>query len=76
MKIQPIAILFIIAFLAANYSSLAAGAGPPPPGGGTGPTCWPPPCVPIDGGITFLLLAGAAYGSKKVYDLKKNKVNP
>ncbi len=69
MKIQPIAILFILAFLAANYS-------PPPPGGGMGPNCWPPPCVPIDGGITFLLVAGAAYGTKKVYDLKKNKVNP
>ncbi len=76
MKIQPIAILFIIAFLAANYSSLAAGMGPPPPGGGMGPNCWPPPCVPIDGGITFLLVAGAAYGAKKVYDLRKTKVNP
>lgn len=38
---------------------------PPPP---TGPPCWPPPCMPIDGGISFLLIAGAAYGGKKVYE--------
>lgn len=72
---KPVSLLFIIAFLALNYYSFAGGA-PPPPGGGTTPSCWPPPCVPIDGGLTFLLVAGAAYGSKKVYDLKKNKVNP
>ncbi len=35
------------------------------------PGCWPPPCVPIDGGIVFLIAAGAAYGSKKIYDYKK-----
>lgn len=37
--------------------------------------CWPPPCVPIDGGISFLLIAGAAYGGKKIYDAKKNKIS-
>lgn len=51
----------------------AFAAGPPgPPGGGGGPPCWPPPCVPIDGGISFLLLAGVAYGGKKVYDMSKD----
>lgn len=52
----------------------AQGGPPPPPGGGPGggtPPCWPPPCVPIDGGITFLLAAGAIYGSKKIYDINK-----
>ncbi len=37
---------------------------PPPPGGSPG--CWPPPCVPVDGGVTFLIVAGAAYGVKKI----------
>ncbi len=49
--------------------------GPPgPPGGGGIPPCWPPPCVPIDGGISLLVAAGLALGGKKAYDLhKKNK---
>ncbi len=45
-------------------------AQPPDPGGGgdNKPGCFPPPCVPIDGGLSWLLLAGAVYGGKKVYD--------
>lgn len=41
--------------------------GPPPPP--------PPPTsnIPIDGGISLLIAAGAAYGAKKVYDKRKNK---
>jgi hypothetical protein len=41
------------------------------PGGGG-----PPPIatsVPIDGGITWLLVAGAAYGAKKIYDYNKKQ---
>ena len=34
--------------------------GPPPP-----PT---PPGLPIDGGLLFLLIAGVAYGVKKIKD--------
>jgi len=46
----------------------------PPPGPPTGgPGCWSPPCVPIDGGITLLIAAGAIYGGKKLYS--KNKKN-
>jgi hypothetical protein len=37
------------------------------------PGCWPPPCIPVDGGIVFLIAAGAAYGTKKIYDFKKEK---
>lgn len=29
--------------------------------------------APIDGGLSFLLIAGAAYGTKKVYKAFKNK---
>lgn len=64
-------LLFIVALSIVNN---AFAAGPPgPPGGGGGPPCWPPPCVPIDGGISFLLIAGFAYGGKKVYDISKDK---
>jgi len=61
-------LLFFVIIGLASYS-----APPPPPG--TGPGCWPPPCVPIDGGITLLMAAGAAYGAKKIYDSKK-KADP
>lgn len=49
--------------------------GGPPPGGqvptGTGPPCWDPNCVPIDGGVGFLIAAGAVLGVKKIRDYKK-----
>jgi hypothetical protein len=31
------------------------------------------PDVPIDGGISFLIAAGAAYGAKKIRDGRKKK---
>jgi hypothetical protein len=33
----------------------------------------PPSTVPIDGGVGFLLAAGAAYGAKKINDYRKAK---
>jgi peptidoglycan/LPS O-acetylase OafA/YrhL len=37
--------------------------GPPPPP--------PPQSVPVDGGLSLLVAAGAALGAKKLYDKKK-----
>jgi hypothetical protein len=31
------------------------------------------PDVPLDGGLSLLLVAGAAYGGKKVHDYRKRK---
>ncbi len=53
-------LLFFALFLVENVS-----AQPGDPGGD--------PDVPIDGGIGFLLAAGALYGAKRIYDIKKNK---
>jgi hypothetical protein len=49
-------------------------AQPQGPGGGGGPSgCWPPGlCVPIDGGISFLIAAGLGLGAKKILDARKN----
>ncbi len=45
---------------------------PPPPGGGGTQPCWPPSaCIPIDGGLGFLMAAAVALGAKKIYDKKK-----
>ncbi|MCE3260866.1 MAG: hypothetical protein K0S12_2507 [Bacteroidetes bacterium] len=57
-------------FLSVGFNYLMA-APPPPPSGTVGPPCWPPPCVPIDGGVSILIAAGAAYGVKKIYDARK-----
>jgi hypothetical protein len=73
--IKPIALLFII-LVTFNIDLLAGGPPGPPGGGGGGPPggCWPPStCIPIDGGLSFLLLAGAAYGGKKIYDTAKKE---
>lgn len=53
--------------------SLASELNAQPPGGGPpgGGGCIPPPCIPIDGGLGFLLAAGAIYGGKKLLDYKK-----
>lgn len=64
--------LFLIAFLflfMAFSSSEAQPGGGPGGGGGGGPE----DPVPIDGGITLLIGAGAALGAKKTYDLRKKK---
>ena len=61
--------LLTVSFLIAFNAIMVA----PPPAPG-GPGCWPPPCVPIDGGISILVIAGAVYGGKKLYfDNKKRK---
>ncbi len=38
--------------------------GPPSPG------CWPPPCVPIDGGISFFTFIAALIGFKSLKSKK------
>jgi hypothetical protein len=59
----------ILTIVAALGAQVVFSAPPPPPTGG--PTCWPPPCIPIDGGILFLMIAGALYGLKKIYDSRR-----
>jgi hypothetical protein len=63
--------IIVIALFLSFFLSFEAFSQLPPDGEEETPGCWPPPCVPIDGGIVFLIAAGAAYGSKKIYDFKK-----
>ncbi len=66
-----IATFSFVAIMALGTDVLAS-----PPGGGGGPGgqggCIPPPCVPIDGGISLLVAAGVALGGKKIFDSVKN----
>jgi len=70
-------LLLFAALVMITLISYAQPAGGGPPGGpaGGGPPCWPPPCVPVDGGISFLLALGAAFGAKKAYQhLNEEKI--
>lgn len=60
--------LFCIFFFKFDF---AFSQGPPPAA-----DCPTPPCapVPLDGGVSFLIAAGAAYGVRKIYGLRKNKI--
>lgn len=64
-------LITIIFLMVGLFGSYAAGPPKKPPGGSGGPGCWPPPCVPIDGGISLLIAAGAIYGGKKLYNKQK-----
>lgn len=55
--------------LAVTCAPMVAAVAQPSLGGD--PPCWPPPCIPIDGGLSFLMMAGAVLGGKKAYDLRK-----
>ncbi len=72
MSFLFIVALFIGLFLLPD-AVLAQPGGGGDPGGGDDPGCWPPPCVPIDGGVGWLIAAGALYGGRKAYTSKKER---
>lgn len=49
-------------FLILFFHSQPGGGGLP--GGGGAPPCWPPPCIPIDGGISFFTFLSVLFGYK------------
>lgn len=61
--------IFTILFL--FVVNIIFSAPPPPPAGSPG--CWPPPCIPVDNGVIFLIIAGVIFGVKKIYDLRKKQ---
>ena len=75
-KVHYIFLLAFVGLMLLPTSELIAACIPPqipccPVPGTCGPTC--PPCtpVPLDGGLSALLVAGIAYGAKKVYGKSK-----
>lgn len=71
LKYHVLKFTLALVFTACNIMLFAQPPGGPPPGGGgatgTLPPCWEPECVPVDGGIAFLIAAGAAFGIRKLY---------
>lgn len=58
-------VLFLTAVTLLTYA-------PPAPPAGNAPPCWPPPCIPLDGGISVLLAVGALFGVRKGIQMAKN----
>lgn len=73
-------IVAIAAFVVFSIPEVAAQVPGEPPGGGGpgGPGAGDPPPVgggaPIGGGVGILLALGAAYGARKVYQFKQQKL--
>ena len=76
LKITTTKVLLALFFIAVDLITFAQPpAGPPPTGSGStgsNPPCWDPECIPVDGGVGFLIAAGAALGVKKIYN-NRNK---
>ena len=58
-------VLALVTFAFASGGWAQPIGGPPP--------CWPPPCIPIDGGLSALIAAGAVLGGKKALELRKSR---
>jgi len=73
MKKKIVNLLIALLFIVAPLISFASAPPPPPPGGpGTGET----PIggtAPVGSGVGILLALGIAYGTKKVYDIRKKE---
>jgi hypothetical protein len=63
-----------VLFFMALTTALPAQNPPPPPGvhGETGNQTPPGGGVPVGSGLVILLALGAAYGGKKVYEMRKS----
>jgi hypothetical protein len=59
-------------FLIGITLTINAQTGPPTQGVGPG-GCFPPPCIPVDGGISLLIAAGIGLAGKKAYDYNKEQ---
>jgi len=64
--------LYLLIFIF-GVATVSLALPPPPPPPTDEPGCWPPPCIPIDGGISLLIAAGAIYGGRKLYSKQKEK---
>ena len=65
-----VALLLCAIFI--TKTTKAADPAPPPPAG-HGATGNQAPGAPIDGGLGILLAMGAAYGGRKIYQIRKKK---
>ncbi|MEX1000596.1 MAG: hypothetical protein WDZ35_00625 [Crocinitomicaceae bacterium] len=67
--------LWMCLFLApALYGQPPAGSPPTsPPAGVVGEPCWNEECIPVDGGIIFLLVGSVLLGVRFIYAARRKK---
>lgn len=70
MKNAIYRVITLSVFLIGIALMLDAQTGPPIQGPGPG-GCFPPPCIPVDGGLSLLIAAGIGIAGKKAYDHHK-----
>ncbi|MCF8349173.1 MAG: hypothetical protein K9G61_10210 [Bacteroidales bacterium] len=66
--------LLLITVLIAGSQQLISQPPPPPPSGHGDDGNQNAGNAPIDGGLGILLVLGAAYGGKRLYDLRKEQL--
>ena len=47
---------------------------PPPPPPPDGPPCWPPPCVPVNGGVIYAIGAAVLFGAYALYKSFRSRI--
>ncbi|MEA2041381.1 MAG: hypothetical protein U9N85_02355 [Bacteroidota bacterium] len=62
MRRKILSALFVFLFMALPALIYTAAAQPPPP---------PPEPIPLDGGLSALIVAGLAYGARRLYKQQK-----
>ncbi len=72
-KLHKIILIMLVSMFVTSVDIMAQDAPPPPPAGGHGQS-GNRAGAPIGGGLFILLGLGAAYGGKKLYDLRKEKL--
>ena len=73
-QIHKILLIVLISITITSIDISAQGPPPPPDGGHGQSGNQPGGNAPITGGLFILLGLGAAYGGRKLYDLKKEKL--
>ncbi len=74
MKEPHKVLVIMLVILTATSTNLFAQAAPPPPPAHDETGNQPGSNAPITGGLFILLGLGAAYGGKKIYDLRKKNL--
>lgn len=64
-NLTRLALTIALAIAPFAFGAFAQSGGGPPP-------CWPPPCIPIDGGVGLLIAAGALLGGRKAMELRRS----
>lgn len=66
-------IVLLTGLLSVPFATQIGNAQPPPPPPPGGPPCWPPPCIPVDGGIVAAFLIAGLFGAYIIFSRMKSE---